>query len=105
MHPVRQVTWHDRRLFRLILARGRRGALKGAQSIYFKPIYSNQEIIFDNPAGRIKYLSEKKHESNIFVLQEKLDSLIDACSKVRAEYYMPPLIFLGAEHGASKQES
>jgi integrase len=34
-----------------------------------------------------------------------LIALVKACRKTRAKHYMPALIYLGAEHGASKQES
>ncbi|CAB1063943.1 hypothetical protein D1BOALGB6SA_8728 [Olavius sp. associated proteobacterium Delta 1] len=52
----------------------------------------------------IPYLSEKAHVRNKFLLPAKLDTLIQATQKTRAKFYMPAIIYLGAEHGASKQE-
>ena len=57
-----------------------------------------------NPAESIKYLSEKKHKRNRFLMPNELDELIKAAKEGRAKYYLPALICLGAEHGASKQE-
>jgi integrase len=55
-------------------------------------------------ASPIRYLGEKKHERNRFILPPELDRLIEAAKTTRAQYYLPDSIFLGAEHGASKQE-
>ncbi len=52
----------------------------------------------------IPYLSEKEHVRNRFLLPLELDRLIEASRKNRAKYYLPAIICLGAEHGASKQE-
>jgi len=61
--------------------------------------------ISDDPAAKIRYLSEKAHERNIYLLPAQLHKLIEASQKTRAKFYMPALIYLGAEHGASKQEA
>jgi len=61
--------------------------------------------VFDDPAASIKYLSEKEHERNKFLLPLDLDRLVDASRQGRAKFYLPALIYLGAEHGASKQEA
>jgi integrase len=55
-------------------------------------------------ASPIRYLGEKKHERKRFILPPELDRLIEAAKTTRAQYYLPASIFLGAEHGASKQE-
>ncbi|MFC1535164.1 tyrosine-type recombinase/integrase [Thermodesulfobacteriota bacterium] len=60
-------------------------------------------VIID-PVADIPYLSEKKHERNAFLLPRKLDLLIEASKKNRAKFYLPAIIYLAAEHGASKQE-
>ena len=52
----------------------------------------------------IKFLSEKEHERKNFLLPDQLNRLIEATKKSRAKHYLPAIIFLGAEHGASKQE-
>jgi site-specific recombinase XerD len=61
--------------------------------------------IFEDPAASISKLSEKEHERNRFLYQPELERLIACSQKTRAKYYMPALIYLGAEHGASRQEA
>jgi integrase len=61
--------------------------------------------VFDDPAASIKYLSEKEQQRNRFLLPPDLDRLVKASQQTRAKFYMPALIYLGAEHGASKQEA
>jgi site-specific recombinase XerD len=62
------------------------------------------KAIFENPAENIRYLSEKEHERNRFLLPSEIEELVAASRKTKAKYYLPALIYLGAEHGASKQE-
>ena len=57
-----------------------------------------------SPAEGIRYLSEKKHARNKFLLPPQLDTLIAAAGQGKTKFYLPALICLGAEHGASKQE-
>jgi integrase len=57
-----------------------------------------------DPTQQIGFLNEKGHERNRFLLPNDLDKLISATRRVRAKFYMPSIIYLGAEHGASKQE-
>jgi integrase len=59
----------------------------------------------ENICDQIKYLSEKKHERNRFLLPHELDDLITASKQTKAKHYMPALIYLGAEHGTSRQEA
>ena len=59
----------------------------------------------EDPSQKISYLNEKEQERNQFLLPSELRSLIAAAQKTRAKFYMPTLIYLGAEHGASKQEA
>jgi len=60
-------------------------------------------IIEDRACG-IKLLSEKDHERKRFLLPTELDKLVEAARLTRAKHYLPAIILLGAEHGASKQE-
>jgi integrase len=62
------------------------------------------KAVIEEPTLEIHYLSEKEHERNTFLLPHKLDKLIDATQKNRGKFYMPAIIYLGAEHGAAKQE-
>ena len=57
-----------------------------------------------NPVKSITLLSEKSHERKRFLFPEELDRLIETTQKVRGKFYLPAIIYLGAEHGASKQE-
>ena len=52
----------------------------------------------------IPYLSEKDHQRNRFLLPDGLENLVAATQHTRAKFYMPAIIYLGAEHGAAKQE-
>ena len=58
----------------------------------------------ENPVSGIKLLNEKDHARKEFLLPGRIDKLFEASKKTRAKYYLPAIIFLGAEHGASKQE-
>ena len=52
----------------------------------------------------IPYLSEKDHQRNRFLLPDGLENLVAATQHTRAKFYMPAIVYLGAEHGAAKQE-
>jgi len=72
-----------------------------------KQIFKHGEelhAIVENPSKGIRYLSEKAHERTRFLLPHEIESLVFASRTTRAKFYMPALIYLGAEHGASKQE-
>ena len=57
-----------------------------------------------NPAKDIRMLSEKAYERKKFLTPTELIKLIEAASHGRTKTYLPAMIYLGAEHGASKQE-
>ena len=63
------------------------------------------KAVVEDLAWDIPYLSEKAHERNRFLLPDQLDRLVAASRETRAKFYLPVLIYLGAEHGASKQEA
>ena len=65
----------------------------------------SEGAILEDPAGPIVYLSEKDHERNRYILPHAIDDLIKASQETRSKFYMPALIFLGAEHGTSRQEA
>jgi len=60
--------------------------------------------INEDQSANIKYLNEKQHERNKFLLPQNIEKLIEVSGNTKAKFYMPALIYLGAEHGASKQE-
>jgi len=57
-----------------------------------------------NPAKDIRMLSEKAYERKRFLTPSELARLIEVASHGRTKKYLPAIIYLGAEHGASKQE-
>ena len=61
-------------------------------------------VLKEDPARNLKKLSEKKHERKRFLLPEELDLLLRCASKKGGRKYLPAIILLGAEHGASRQE-
>lgn len=46
----------------------------------------------------------KEGERNTFLYPHELDKPVTATAATKAKFYMPAVIYLGAEHGASKQE-
>ena len=62
-------------------------------------------VLIENPAESVRYLSEKTHERNAFIGPALIEQLVDATRQTRSKFYMPALIFLGVEHGTSKQEA
>ncbi len=62
------------------------------------------KAVVDDPSSKISLLNEKEHERNRFLFPNELDNLIEASLQLRARYYLPAIIYLGAEHGASRQE-
>jgi integrase len=63
-----------------------------------------KRAVIEDIAKDIPFLSEKEHERNNFLLPTQLSTLISATQNTRAMFYMPAIIYLGAEHGAAKQE-
>lgn len=57
-----------------------------------------------DPTAGLRKLSEKAHERNRFLLPHEVEALIRAAGQGRTQYYMPALICLGVEHGASRQK-
>jgi site-specific recombinase XerD len=62
------------------------------------------KTIVDDNSKKVGFLSEKDHIRNRFLLPKELETLIEAAKTVRGKHYLPAMIYLGAEHGASKQE-
>jgi len=60
--------------------------------------------VLKDPTDGIKRLSEKEHVRNRYLLPNEVDKLIKATQQTRAKFYLPAMIYLGAEHGAAKQE-
>lgn len=66
---------------------------------------AEERAVFNDVAAPIKYLSEKKHIRNRFLFPEEIDRLAEVSRKRRSGIYLRVLIFLGVEHGASRQEA
>jgi integrase len=60
--------------------------------------------VLSDPTANIKFLSERAHQRNSYLDPVALDKLVTATQETKAKFYLPALIYLGAEHGASKQE-
>jgi len=74
----------------------------------FRKLYQHaikMNVVDSDITSTMTYLSEKNHIRNRFLLPEELNRLVSASKKNRSGFYLPALIYLGAEHGASKQES
>jgi integrase len=73
----------------------------------FKKIFQqglSLNAIVENPVANIKKMSEKDHELRRFLLPRELDRLVKAAQNSRSKFYLTAFIYLGAEHGACKQE-
>lgn len=57
-----------------------------------------------DPSKDVQYLSEKKHQRNCYLEPGELSKLVQAARLTKARHYLPLLILLAAEHGASRQE-
>ena len=75
-------------------------------SIFKKVFQHGLELgaVTSDPSASITKLNEKEHERNRFLFPYEIEMLIEASQKTRAKFYMPSIIYLGAEHGAAKQE-
>lgn len=60
--------------------------------------------ITENPVADVPLLDEKEHERKNYLLPDDLSRLVEASRQTKAKFYMPAIICLGAEHGASRQE-
>ena len=60
--------------------------------------------VVNDPSESISMLTEKEYERNRYLKPHEIERLIEASRKIRAKHYLPAMIYLGAEHGASKQE-
>ncbi|BBO78966.1 hypothetical protein DSCW_63830 [Desulfosarcina widdelii] len=61
--------------------------------------------IVEDPSTGISKLSEKAHERNRYLRKHEIQLLIAACRQTRSKHYLPALIWLGVEHGTSRQEA
>ena len=57
-----------------------------------------------SPMEGIRFYSEKAHERNRYLTPEEVNALLHACQKSRSKHYMPVVILLGTDMGASRQE-
>ena len=64
-----------------------------------------QGAIAEDPSAGIPCYSEREYQRNRYLLPHEIPRLIAASQKTKAKYYLPALIYLGVEHGASKQEA
>jgi site-specific recombinase XerD len=65
--------------------------------------------IYEDPIEKVKILDEKKYRRKYRLTlhqthPSRIVQLVEASQQTKAKYYMPALIYLAAEHGASKDE-
>lgn len=102
-----QITRDEVEIFRNTLAEKHTKVTSNRYLFIIKQVFKHGLVlnaVIENHVDGIQYLSEKDHERKEFLLPQKLDQVIDASGQTRAKHYLPAIICLGAEHGASKQE-
>lgn len=72
------------------------------KSVFAKALESGS-INKDEVAG-IRYLSETAHERKKYMRPAQLEELLAVAGQGRARHYLPLVILLAVEHGASRQE-
>lgn len=105
---VCEIRKNDISKFRQSLAKSRSNATANRVLFVIKQLFKiaiDHGVIFDDPSSDIKYLSEKVHKRNRYLLPHLIDCLVSASQQTRSKFYMPSLIYLGAEHGTSRQEA
>ncbi|MEK6198166.1 MAG: site-specific integrase [Desulfobacterales bacterium] len=103
-----EITQDEVREYRDSIAQNTSNANANRILFVFKQIFSCGErlgAITESPISDIKMLSEKAHERNGYLMPDELTKIINMCQRVNSKYYLPAIILLGAEHGASKQEA
>jgi integrase len=58
----------------------------------------------EDPTADLGYLSEKMHERNRYLQPDEIVKLVRNAKKTRAKYYLPAIILIGVDYGASIQE-
>ena len=102
-----KITERDIRSHRAELADAKSNATANRTLFVLKQIMKEgveRNAIREDVCANIRYLSEKEHERNRFLMAHELEALAAAAKKTQAKPYLPALIWLGAEHGASRQE-
>lgn len=103
-----EITEEDIRQYRADLARDSSNATANRNLFILKQVFKHGleiSAVTCDPTIAIKYLNERAHERNRYLMPKDLDALIAASSEGRAMHYLPALICLGAEHGTSRQEA
>lgn len=102
------ITEDEIKSFRLKQFEERSAATSNRNLFILKQVFKTGlelKAVMKNPVKEIKYLSEKGHERKRFLSPDEIEILVQASKEVRAKFYLPALIYLGAEHGTSKQEA
>lgn len=102
-----EISYNDIIKYRNAIALNTSNVMANRSLFILKQVFAHgleMNAIKNDPVKEIPYLSEREHERNEFLMPDALRKLIEASQKLRAKYYLPAMIYLGAEHGASKQE-
>ena len=103
-----EITAEEVVFYRNLIARRTSNLNANKHLFVFKQVFKEAakiNAVRENPLVDVPYLSEKAHQRTRFISPKELDRLIEACQVVKARFYLPALIYLGAEHGASRQEA
>jgi integrase len=61
--------------------------------------------VLKSPCADMNYISEKRLQRCRYIMPNQIDELLAACRQIRnAKNYLPAIVLLAIEHGASKQE-
>jgi len=103
-----EITADEVVFYRDLIARRTSNLNANKHLFVFKQVFKEAakvNAVREDPLVDITYLSEKAHQRTRFISPKELDRLIEACKVVKARFYLASLIYLGAEHGASRQEA
>lgn len=102
-----EITAEDIRAYCAALAQAKSACTANRRLFIIKQIFRQglaTGAVAENPAAGISYLSEKKHERNSYLLPGDIDRLLAASRRKGGRRYLPALILLAVEYGASTQE-
>jgi integrase len=103
-----EITAEEVVFYRDLIARKTSNLNANKHLFVFKQVFKGAakiNAVRENPLVDVPYLSEKAHQRTRFISPKELNRLVEACQVVKARFYLPALIYLGAEHGASRQEA
>jgi site-specific recombinase XerD len=102
-----EITGDDIRDYRGNIAKEKSNVSSNRSLFMIKQVFKKGmelNAIHENPAEGIRALSEKHHMRNKYQQPHEINTLVEATQQTKSKFYMPAVILLAVEHGASKQE-